>query len=460
MKKHFVLNKLACAIGLTFMATGSAMATNGMNLEGYGPIALGMGGASMAYDNGTAAVMNNPATLGLMKSGHRTDVALGFLGPDVSTTIPPAAGGSGNANDSSADAFYMPALGYAMSKGNNTFGIGMFGQGGMGTEYAADSDLAGITGEEVRSEVGVMRVILPFVRRLDERVAVAASLDYVRATMDLKMAVPAMQMAGMSPSGAMAMALADPLGTGDWGTSFDFARFDFSDDNAFSGKASGTGFAGKLGIAMQLTDDFSIGMTYHSKTALSDLEASGASISMYDDTDGDQTNGAEANGTFNGKITVRDFEWPSLMGFGAALKVTPNLMLAGDVKRIGWSKVMESFKMTFVNQAGQDLNVTMPQYWEDQTVVSLGAAYSLGSTTLRAGFSKTSNPIPDSTVNPMFPAIIENHVTLGVGHDFNDNHGVNFAVSKAAEIKATNSMSQAEITHSQLSWQIMYSHRY
>jgi long-chain fatty acid transport protein len=33
-----------------------------MNMEGYGPIACGMGGACMAFDNGTAAVMNNPAT--------------------------------------------------------------------------------------------------------------------------------------------------------------------------------------------------------------------------------------------------------------------------------------------------------------------------------------------------------------------------------------------------------------
>ena len=39
----------------------TATATNGMNMEGYGPIATGMGGASYAYDNGTAAMMNNPA---------------------------------------------------------------------------------------------------------------------------------------------------------------------------------------------------------------------------------------------------------------------------------------------------------------------------------------------------------------------------------------------------------------
>ena len=50
-----------------FAAPGVSFATNGMNMEGYGPIATGMGGASMAYDNGAAAMVNNPATIGLMR---------------------------------------------------------------------------------------------------------------------------------------------------------------------------------------------------------------------------------------------------------------------------------------------------------------------------------------------------------------------------------------------------------
>jgi long-chain fatty acid transport protein len=65
----------------------STLATNGMNLEGYGPIANGMGGAAFAYDNGTAAVINNPATLSLMRQGWRLDLALGMLGPDVNATV-------------------------------------------------------------------------------------------------------------------------------------------------------------------------------------------------------------------------------------------------------------------------------------------------------------------------------------------------------------------------------------
>ena len=60
------LNKLAAALAVMGLAAPSlALATNGMVMEGYGPIAAAMGGAAMAYDNGTAALANNPATLGL-----------------------------------------------------------------------------------------------------------------------------------------------------------------------------------------------------------------------------------------------------------------------------------------------------------------------------------------------------------------------------------------------------------
>lgn len=38
------------ALGLA--VPGFAHATNGMLMEGYGPIAAGLGGAALAYDNG------------------------------------------------------------------------------------------------------------------------------------------------------------------------------------------------------------------------------------------------------------------------------------------------------------------------------------------------------------------------------------------------------------------------
>src|SRR5512144_526108 len=103
MKKRFsavVFVFFLSAVSI-FMASTSVYATNGMNLEGYGPIATGMGGASMAYDNGAAAVMNNPATIGMMPDGNRLDVALGYLGAHVKASVP------GVEAKSSADAFFM-----------------------------------------------------------------------------------------------------------------------------------------------------------------------------------------------------------------------------------------------------------------------------------------------------------------------------------------------------------------
>ena len=118
----------------------AAFATNGMNLEGYGPVANGMGGASMAFDNGSAALMNNPATLSLMPEGWRLDLALGMLGPDVKAIL--AMPGMESTANSSADAFFMPAVGLVRKQCRLVYGFGVFGQGGMGTEYSKTSWLA------------------------------------------------------------------------------------------------------------------------------------------------------------------------------------------------------------------------------------------------------------------------------------------------------------------------------
>ena len=101
-----------------------ALATNGMNLEGFGPIATGTGGAAMAYDNGTGAMMSNPATLGLLGVGRRLDLVLGFLGPDVGAAVTTPQGTIGAT--SKMDAIYMPALGWAQKRGRFAYGLGVF----------------------------------------------------------------------------------------------------------------------------------------------------------------------------------------------------------------------------------------------------------------------------------------------------------------------------------------------
>lgn len=434
------MNLLARLVKLVILsgaiAPGVSLATNGMNLEGYGPIALGMGGASMAYDNGTAAVMNNPATLGLMAEGGRADFTLGFLGPNVSTKVM-------NVNESSANAFYMPAVGWAAKSGGLTYGIGMFAQGGMGTEYSASSDLAMGSGDKVRSEVGVGRLILPLAYSPSNTFSIAGSFDVVWAGMDLKMAMQKQQAMPMVDGASAGFGtMLGSLGATDW------VRFDFSNNNKFMGEAFGTGYAGKLGILYKPASTVTLGASYHSKTQLNDLTTNNASMS------------AQGMGpAMSGKVTIKDFQWPETYGLGVAYRANSRWLMAADVKRINWSGVMASFKMNFAS-GSEYVDITMPQQWKDQTVVALGTAYSVNDKlTLRFGYNRASNPVPAAYLNPLFPATIEKHYTLGFGYAMAPRNVINFALSHAPDVTVTPGAGPV-VSHNQTSWQLMYSYLY
>jgi long-chain fatty acid transport protein len=442
-----------------------------MNLEGYGPIATGMGGASMAYDNGTAAMMNNPATLALMPEGNRFDVALGYLGIDITTT----AGLMGS--DSTATAFYMPAIGWVTKTGQTTYGIGMFAQGGMGTQYEADSFLTAGSNELVRSEVSVGRVLVPFVYDVTPAFKIGGTVDFVWAGMDIKMALDGNTFLGMatgtsifgSASGTMVNTLAGAIPTAI--TSVNWARFDFSNTNDYTGEAMGTGYAGKIGAVFKATDDLSFGLAYHSKTALGNLDADNAKLSM--NVTGPGVPGGTATIAVTGKIEVKDFEWPQMVGLGTSYKATNKLTLAVDYKWINWKDVMKDFKMSFVADAvqadplaagfglgSQGVDATLFQNWKDQNVFMLGASYAMTDAfTLRAGLNLANNPIPDTYMNALFPAIIENHYTLGAGYAFTKQSTADISMSIAPEVESTNAAG-ITVKHSQTNAQVMYSYRF
>lgn len=435
------MRKTQLLLALTAIGfAGSVFATNGMNLEGYGPIAAGMGGASMAYDNGNAAVMNNPATLGLAADGSRLDVAIGMLGPDVNMV-----GGL----ESGGDSYYMPAVGWTRKNNGLTYGAAMFAQGGMGTEFAM-----GMDGLPERSELGVGRLILPLAYNVNPDLVVGGSLDYVWAMLDLRMAMPLASMAGLiTPTGMGNGTLMGALG-GMMGAGYDNARLDFSDGSDYTGKAKGTGFAGKLGFTYKATPTVTIGGTYHSKTSLGDLETgtTGATMVVTDTVNPTQT--------VPGKITVVDFQWPETYGIGIAVQATPSLMIAADVKHIGWKDVMKNFTMTY-SAMGDSITFALPQNWDDQTVFQIGGAYKMNDKlTLRAGANLADNPIPSATLHYLFPAIVKEHYTLGLGYAVDKSSDVNFSLQHAPEVKQTNSTFGYTVTHSQTSWQLMYSKRF
>lgn len=439
---HIQFKKHTTAIAAAILMTGtSAWATNGMILEGYGPVALAMGGAATAIENGTAAMMNNPATLQMGPDGTRFDLALGVLGPKVSTSIP----GFPTAN-SGGTSYVMPAFGWVRKAGTLTYGVGMFGQGGMGTEYAANSALAMGSGSDVRSELSVGRVLFPVAMQVNDKLNVGATLDFAWSNLDMKMAATGAQLGGMvngMPSGNLGMALPQ-LAQAPW------ARIDFSNTSDFSGAATATGWTGKLGMTYQATPDMTLGASYHLKTAQGDMKTSAKSASM------------SAPGGFAdvGQLKVLDFQMPATLAIGMAFKSSPALTLAADVKRVEWSKVMKQFSMSYASAGmGGSVSFAMPQNWSDQTVVSVGAAYRVNDVlTLRGGLNLASNPIPKEMTNPLFPAIVEDHMSLGASYQLNKQWQLDAAMSHAG--KVTVATPGASISHSQNNWQVLASYRY
>lgn len=388
------LKKFAAAMAAAGMTLpGLALATNGMLMEGYGPIAAGMGGAAMAYDNGTAAMANNPATLGLMAAGSRIDVMLGHVGPDVSVPSTPM----GALGDSSADAFYMPAFGYIRKQGDFTYGVGIYGQGGMGTDYAS-GDMA---------QVGVGRLILPLAWNVNPRLTIGGSVDVVWAGMDLA--------ADINGS---------PLSK----------EINFKDGSDFTGAAKGYSLAAKLGFTYRVNDAFTVGGVYQSAGNLPKLKGDG--------------------------YTVEGFDMPAVVGLGLAWQANDRLMVAADVKQLLWDDSMNT--VTIRGPGG--LVVPFQQDWDNQTVVSLGLAFQFSDAfTGRVGYNHGKNPIPDANVNILWPAIVEDHYTVGAGYAFGKQSQVNFALSYAPETSVTGTGAQnggVVIEHGQLNWQLMVSYAF
>jgi long-chain fatty acid transport protein len=245
------------------------------------------------------------------------------------------------------------------------------------------------------------------------------------------------------PSGNLAMALPQ-LAQAPW------ARIDFSNTNDFSGAAKATGWTGKLGMTYQASPDLTLGASYHLKTNQGDMKTSATGASM----------SAFGGFTDQGQIKVLNFQMPATIAIGMAFNANPALTVAADVKRVEWSKVMKQFSMSYTSAGmGGSVNFAMPQNWNDQTVVSVGAAYRVNDVlTLRGGLNLASNPIPKEMTNPLFPAIVEDHMTLGLSYQLRKQWQLDGALSHAS--KVTVNTGSASISHSQNNWQVLASYRY
>ena len=304
------------------------------------------------------------------------------------------------------------------------------------------------SGAPVRSELGVGNLIFPFAYQVSPNVTVGATLKYMWSSLDMLLAASPTQLGQMATGGSGA--LGGAIGAGALNTA-NWARINFSDDNKFTGAASATGYGASIGTTFKVNKDVMLGASYQLKSRLSDMKTGSSAASMT----------ASTGFADNGQITVIDFQMPSVIAIGAAWQAKPSLLLAADLKYIGWADSMKNFKFRYDSaQMGGSVSFALPQNWRDQTVLNLGAAWKANEQlTLRAGVNLADNPIPDATVNPLFPATVKNHFTLGLGYQVSPAGDFNMSVTMAPKVTVTTPQG-IDISHAQTNWQFMYSQRF
>ncbi|MBI5168562.1 MAG: outer membrane protein transport protein [Candidatus Eisenbacteria bacterium] len=398
-----------CAPALLLGALATqALATNGMYLTGYGSEAAGRAGANLAVADRALGLQANPAGIAQLQGTH-FGVDAQFLAPSLHYGGDPF----GNDFDGDSKVFTMPSISWVRGAHGSpwTFGLALISQGGMGATFAGYATPFG-TSDGTSSEVRFATLTPTVAYAVNEDLAfgVSANAGYSDVTF------------AFWPNTSF---------YNDGGTPMDPA-----DDMGFFGadlteRARTFNTSVRAGALWRVVPQVTLGAVYQS-----------------------ETNGQYENGTLTlnqsaiglGRVhydaAVDGFTWPAQFGGGVQLRPTERLMLAADVRRYLWEDAMAKItvKGTNPDAASPMSTVEMPFTftWANEWVTAVGAEYrATPALTLRGGFNYGDSPVPDETLNPLFPAITTKHVTAGLGWT-RGAHTLNLAVERAFEAKQTN----------------------
>jgi long-chain fatty acid transport protein len=202
--------------------------------------------------------------------------------------------------------------------------------------------------------------------------------------------------------------------------------------NAGGGQSQAIGVGAQVGVSLNFSDFLYGGFTYMSPVSMT--------YQRVFDSDND------------GKFEDLKLTQPQEASLGLGAAPLNGLKFGVDVRWINWSGA-EGYKQF---------------QWKDQLVFSVGVEYKpTESLSLRVGYNTGKSPIEGGEKNGMngndipdfkgqfsdyqiawfnlagFPAIAENHVTLGIGYDFSDAFGIELSYVRALDKKLSACMKGA-----------------
>ncbi|MCA1805297.1 MAG: outer membrane protein transport protein [Xanthomonadaceae bacterium] len=378
-----------------------AHANIGMENVGFSARSIGMGGTSIAVGRDTSVMNTNPAALSRVNSG-RIDLNAGMMVPDFGFR-------NGVNSSEGQDKIYMlMSAGFAKRINDQiTVGVGMFNEGGQGTDYgilnvdSASFLEGGALGcgaacpAEYSSEFGYMVFTPSLAYQVNRELSVGLSAQIGYGMMRMKMPF----FMDMNANG-----FPDVLQAAD---------MDGNDTNVRA----------KIGILYDV-GGWGVGAAYTSKA---DLDLSGdATLVNLDD-----------NSVSRMPVEMR-LGWPSSFKIGGYIDMkSMNMPLVTfEVHRTNWSEYLESVPVSMGSMA-----MAMNTDWEDQTAYRLGLEYGITNDwDVRMGFTYGKNPVPDAGILPIMNPIVEKHITMGVGYHGLKNLEFNAAMEFGLDKTQTGAM--------------------
>ncbi|TYB31456.1 MAG: long-chain fatty acid transporter [Candidatus Mcinerneyibacterium aminivorans] len=408
--------KLFLVLGTIFLIVSITQATNGYFTHGYTTKGKGLAGAEVALPIDSFSGVSNPALITDLSSNY--SFGLGVFMPFryyKVTGNPSGAPGTfpliPQKVESEKNYFIMPKVGTKFSvKKLFDMSINIYGNGGMNTHY----DTAVFNGEKPTGvDLSQLFTDITFAKKVSKNhsFGVSAVLAYQRFKAEGLQAFTAFS-----------------------ASSEDLTNNDY--DNSF-------GYGAKIGYYGKFNKYFNLGLSYQTRIMMSELD--------------------KYKGLF---AEQGDFDIPSQLNLGVASSLTDKITLNITYQRIFYSNINPIANEFNPLDFGSGILLgddNGPGFgWEDMNIYKTGVDIKLNKDySLQAGYSYGKSPIDEKDVmlNILAPAVIENHLTIGVTKKIKNNNLLSLSIMHGLsnKIKGYNPMEapeQQEIELEMHQWEV------
>lgn len=264
---------------------------------------------------------------------------------------------------------------------NLKFGLGIY------TPYGSQVDWEeGWRGEQLLDEITLQAIFVqPTVSyKINDMISVGAGFVYMFGKVNLQRGLPASSTTGNSSI-------------------------------ELDGNANGLGY--NLGVYLEPSEKFSIGLNYRSKVE-AEVEEGDAIFHNVP---------AAAGALFQANQFSAKLPLPSNTTLGAAFKPSTKLTLSAEVSMVGWS-AYEELRFDFNGNVGGSPESVSPRNYEDAWVFRLGGEYmAIDALAVRAGVYYDQTPVQDGYMTPETPDSDRIGLTAGLGYAVNDRFDIDLS---------------------------------